>query len=771
MKSSSSAFFAQARPIWLKGLATEMNIQAGFRAVFKAGPGKHVLRIAGATIYRIRLNGRFVGHGPARCGHGYYRVDEWSLPVLEGDNLVAIEVAGYNANGFAYLDQPSFLQAEVLAEGKVLAATGARSFSAYRLRERVRRVQRYSFQRPFVEAYNLSPRHDDWATKMRFAKKRPDPVDVLAPRKLVARGVPYPHFETRQPVAITASGTVRAIKNPKLRNPREWNRINPDYKVFPQDRKLVNTANELESLGSSVRSRKSRTYAADEPVALQSNCFKVLDLGTNLTGFIGMAVECDGPVDLYVSFDEFAMENGDVSSARYHCSNMVKYSLKPGCYELETLEPYTFKFLKLLAMNGSCRVSRVFIREYACPDSGRAAFACSDLRINELFEAARQTFRQNSVDVFMDCPGRERAGWLCDSFFTARAEYDLCGNSRIERNFFENYLLPDSFPRIVKGMLPMCYPSDHVDGWFIPNWAMWFVIQLEEYLYRSGDRALVDGLRGKVYGLIEYFKKFLNSDGLLEKLEKWVFLEWSQANKFTQDVSYPSNMVYAGMLEAAGMLYGDQGLIAQAESVRSVIRKQSFDGQFFVDNAVRKADGTLEVTRNRTETCQYYAFFFDIATPISHRKLWRRILTKFGPGRDPKRQFPDIHPSNAFIGFFLRMDVLSRYGENERILDQLYKNYLPMAETTGTLWEHKDTSASCNHGFASHVAHILYRDILGLKIDPVSRTVILSAPTLDLQWCEGSIPVENGWIEAKWQRKGSRAACTLALPAGWHRGG
>ena len=145
-----SPSFQNAKPIWLKGLTEEMNITAGFRCVFKARQGSYRLRLAGATIYRVRLNGVFIGHGPARCGHGYYRVDELELPVVEGENLLTVEVAGYNANSYAYLDQPSFLQAELLANGKSLAATGARGFDAYRLRTRVQRIQRYSFQRPFT---------------------------------------------------------------------------------------------------------------------------------------------------------------------------------------------------------------------------------------------------------------------------------------------------------------------------------------------------------------------------------------------------------------------------------------------------------------------------------------------------------------------------------------------------------------------------------------------------------------------------------------------
>jgi alpha-L-rhamnosidase len=90
-----------------------------------------------------------------------------------------------------------------------------------------------------------------------------------------------------------------------------------------------------------------------------------------------------------------------------------------------------------------------------------------------------------------------------------------------------------------------------------------------------------------------------------------------------------------------------------------------------------------------------------------------------------------------------------------------------MALKTGTLWENKDTRASCNHGFASHVAHILFRDILGVRLDPVSRTVVFRVPALPLQWCEGRIPVGGEWIQAKWYREGDTVFCRLQVPAGF----
>ncbi len=111
------AFFQVAKPVWPKGRETEMNLSVGFRAVFEPPRGKPVLlRAAASTLYRFFVNGEFKGCGPARGPHGYYRVDEWDLTrdLSAGTNVVAIEVAGYNINSFYILNQPSFLQAEIV---------------------------------------------------------------------------------------------------------------------------------------------------------------------------------------------------------------------------------------------------------------------------------------------------------------------------------------------------------------------------------------------------------------------------------------------------------------------------------------------------------------------------------------------------------------------------------------------------------------------------------------------------------------------------------
>ncbi len=762
----TTARFERAQAIWPTGRQTEKNLFVGFRAVFECPAQRGVtLRIAASSLYRVYLNGDFVGHGPARGPHGYSRVDEWPLDCRPAEkSVLAVEVAGYNVNSYYLLDEPAFLQAEVVSNGEILASTSGAGadFEATILEHRLQKVQRYSFQRPFSEYYRLKEDDDHWWDGQPV---KSDCATVPA-RKLLVRRVAYPRFLKRQPIEIVSRGTLqRDVPPAQLWKDRSLVNIGPQLKGYAEDELEVVPSIDLQKIKSATTKTVDTLYQPDKAIELGKNTFSILDLGTNLTGFIGADARCSQPTTLCITFDEI-LTKGDVDFKRLGCVNAICYELEPGTHHLESFEPYTLRYCKLNVLRGACEVRNLYLQEYA-NDEAAAAFSCSDPRLNRIFEAARQTFRQNAVDIFMDCPSRERAGWLCDSFFTSRVAFDLCGNTTIEKNFFENYLLPEGFAHLPEGMLPMCYPADHDDGVFIPNWAMWFVVQLEEYQARSGDRALVAALRPRLEALHRYFEKFRNEDGLLEKLESWVFIEWSKANDFVQDVSYPSNMLYAAALAAAGRMYDEPDLLQEAERIREVIRRQSFDCEFFVDNALRK-DGRLEVTRNRSEVCQYFAFFFDVATPQTHGELWERLVHQFGPTRRDTNAFAEVHPANAFVGNYLRSELLSRYGHPAQIRKELVDYYLYMADQTGTLWENVGAYASCNHGFASHVAHSLYRDILGVRtVDTQKKIIHLRIVEVGLDGCDGTVLTPQGPVTVRWWKDADGTRCHAQIPAGY----
>ena len=767
--NAAQSEFAAAKPVWPEGRETEMNLFVGFRAVFDhPGEGPVMVRLTGASNYRVFVNGQFLCHGPARAAHGFFRLDEYdAAPLLHaGKNVVAIEVAGYNVNSYYIIDQPAFLQAEIVSGETVIAATGTGTpFEATILEQRIQKVERFSYQRPFIEAYRLDSTSYVWRTAPETSLE-PCTLAVVAGKNLIARHIPYPAFETRPALKVVAQGGLVAKEDAGKPWAGHAGGVNPEYKGYPTEALEVHPSLELQTFASVDAVTVDTPLLPGAKVELAANSFCILDYGTNFSGFPGATLTCTKPATIYFAFDE-VLTDGDVLWHRMQCAQLVPYYLEPGTYPVEFFEPYTMRYVKVLVTGGACTIENVYLREYVYPDAFEATFASSDPRLATLFEAGRQTFIQNSTDVFMDCPSRERAGWLCDSFFTARSALVLSGDTRLERNFYENFLLPERFAHLPEGMLPMCYPADHYNGNFIPNWAMWFVVELEEYAARSGDRAMVDALKPKVMALFDYFRKFENGDGLLEKLERWVFVEWSAANSYVQDVNYPTNMLYAGTLAAAGRMYGMPELVEKADRLRETIREQSFDGEFFVDNAVYE-DGQRKITQNRTEVCQYFAFFFDAATPDTHGELWKKLHSEFGPDRGETKAYQEVHPANSFIGNMLRFELLSRYGLGSQITEESVGYLMYMAERTGTLWENVHDKASCNHGFASHICYTLYRDVLGVyRIDPIGKSVTLRFDDVGLDWCEGEFPVLDGMIRLRWERDGDTLRYVLGHPDGY----
>ncbi len=506
-------------------------------------------------------------------------------------------------------------------------------------------------------------------------------------------------------------------------------------------------------------------YRIHKAKPIAENLYK---FSTNSSGFLRAKIVVKRPCKLELRFDELLNDEGRVANNRLRWKPYLLYDLQAGEYELESFEPYTMQYVEVFAEEGALEVKEISMRDYCNSDCYRAKFESSNPDLDFIFEAARETYRQNAIDIYMDCPSRERAGWLCDSYFSGRVEFALSGKSRIERNFIENFLLPTEFKDIDKGMLPMCYPADHRNHNYIPNWAMWFVLELEEYLERTGDRATIDLARTRIYELIEFFKPYINEDGLLEKLPKWVFVEYSYANKLVQDVSYPSNMLYAEMLDVVSRLYDDKSSAEQAAHIRKEVLRQSFDGEYFVDNAVRNKRGKLELSGEHTEVCQYYAFLFGVASPESHPELWARMRDEVVPGRVEKGLYPDLHPINAFIGSYLRLELLSKHGLSKQILDESIATYKAMADRTGTLWESLKPKASCNHCFASHLTNVLYRDVLGVyEVLPCERKVRLRFIDSGLEWCKGSIPVGDEAIDMKWRYCNGEFDVRLSLPEGY----
>lgn len=695
--------------IWAKEIRAVKNHTVAFTYKMKATENDTV-KLAAASVFRFFVNGKMMGYGPARAAHGYSRLDEYSLAEFAGQDVVlCVEVFAHNINTYYVVDELPFFACEIVRGGGVIAE--AKDFDTYLVNDRLTKVQRFSFQRAFVESYKMDVcRQKFYAGDFSvFPKVETEAVEM---NKLLPRIVSYPTFDEVDYKAVVERGNVVVDPDKATWKDRAIYNISDSYKGYKYDEmdeclceeasRFIFTATE----GKCVKNFVGGQYAS-------------FDFGRTVTGFNRLVLDVKKDTLLYLTFDEVITPTDthmNINPFRNECTNVIKYVLAPGKYDLLGFEPNSARFTNIVVVEGELELEKFCMVAYENPDVMAYDKSTGDADFDLIVDAAKNTLAQNAVDVLTDCPSRERAGWLCDSFFSSRAEYFFTGKNLVEKSFIEAYLLSPQSEYLGEGMLPMCYPADHPDGVHIPNWPMWFVLELYNYVKRTGDTEILELSKPRIYGLIGFFKRFFNEDGLLENLENWVFVEWSKCNDddYIKGVNYPSNMLYAATLIKAGEMYGDDALIAQGEAMKKTIREQSFNGTYFEENAVR-VDGKLQLLGHLTETCQYYAIYFDVATKEEYPELYRRMMDEFGPLRDTKNVHPEVYPSNAIVGNSLRFEIMYEDEMYDQVLKEAHEYFLPMAKLTGTLWEHNNVSHSLNHAFASLAAMFVVKSLENKK--------------------------------------------------------
>lgn len=697
--------FLQAKPIFPKGKSEVLNQFAAFRTTLSSLKNAQ-LYITAFSFYRVFVNGRFAGFGPARTAENYARVDIIALDSYhkDGNNEILVEVVGYACRSLSTVRQPSYLCAEVRTSDKVLAYTG-RDFSASIPATKLQKVMRYSVQRHFSEVWDM---HDEaLASADKIVETEILPLNL----SYLARKAPYPYYEDIFYTESSSRGTLsKDVDKPQRKKiysflPSEyWGRYEYSDVLYRPFEWVYGQAQTKTGDGEAL------------PLTLNENEYAIFDLSQIETGFLCIDATAETESDLILAFSEDGKKDQfdytDISGYQ-----AIEYLLPTARRaSVMSFEPYVCRWLMVCAKKGKVTLNKLGIKVFQNDVSKIEIPSTLSPELRSIYHAAVRTFAHNAVDVFSDCPSRERAGWLCDSYFTAKTEYELFGKVPVEDAFLENYRLYKGNGDLPEGMIPMCFPADVPDagrGDYIPQWSMWFIVELEEYLNKrtpSVDREL---FRACVEGLLNFYAKYENDKGLLEKLPSWNFVEWSVANQWTLDVNYPTNFLYAQVLESAYRIFGDESLHQKAEAVRRETVAQSFNGRVFLDHAVRDENGNLVRLDDCSEACQYYAILFggfDL-NDAKYAELKRLVTKVFTPART---EYPEIHPVNAFIGAYLRLEVLMKLEEYDILLSDIVGFFGHMGESTATLWEYRERHGSRDHGFAS-LALVAIRKALGIS--------------------------------------------------------
>lgn len=769
--------FQEAKPVWGTGLQHTYNQFLGFYRKLEISPEQTVKFAIGArSYYRLFINGEMIANGPARTAKHYCRIDEISKK-LSGTVHIAVEVTAISKLNNYCNDctlEPGLLVMEITDEqGNVLAATGDAFWNYTELTSRRELVETMSHSRGIVEWYDLDEKSFDWRCGNIEEAKIPAELDEKV--TFLERRAPYP---TYQPLSMGAllevadmipteeGGAGFVLKLARSVN-ESWYEMLPKENCFLEQLRKANEATFTGTYKQSVDIEKGKTIYTIVP-------------GENAASFLWEREQSEiGFIDFEVTVEKSCVID-IINSDHRHFTGVLKsnsyatrYCLKPGTYHLTTLEPKLTRYIKMIfRTTGIITVSKPQLLDDSYPENYKGYFECSDGELNMIYQAARRTLRLSTLDIFMDCPQRERGGWLCDSQFSAHATYQMFGDLGVEKDFIENFMLTDP-DTMWKSFFPEVYPGSKTEpsdpG--LQNWSFWLLTELYEYYKRSGDVAFVKQCEERVSRFVEGLLSLRGESGLLENLYNQ-FLDWSLSNRSFSlyPISIPNNCLAVNLLEKMAELYGKEEWKIAADEMRCIIEQMDTSIGLFSgggDAAVYK-DGKLDRTDCPTESGAaleiWSGFHEDDANYM--QKFYYTMGTCPTYCADP-----NVGKSNLFIGLMIRFDVLARMGKIDQLVKEWKDLYLPEIKLgSGTLFENYNGFSGC-HGFNGATGALMTNKVLGLGQPRIGEKVIEINPYPgSLRWASGSASCEDGDFFLRWSADHDNHVLDMMLqiPKGWN---
>lgn len=767
--------FRKAIPIWGEDLADLYNQFLGFHCQIQtASSEKLKIAIAARNYYRLYVNGTMVCSGPARTAKHYCRVDEIEITV-DGITDIAIEVAALSTPDRYCNDctmESGILAAEILNEaGTVLAFTGDANWHYQVLDYRESFTEMMSHSRTIHEVYYLNVESFQW----RYGRGEFKTPAVSSEKiTYLKRRSPYPTYHKIPFQTLLSVCDMMPIENAEKDpafdlvrsvNPK-WYQLLSDEKCFLQtllgEKEVFFTGTYNKKYDSENMVWEVEASSGNNPAAF------IWETEKSELGFIDFTVTTQKTCVLDVINSDCLEKEGTLKSNSY----MTRYHLEPGKYHLTSFEPKLARYIKMIfRTSGAVTFTSPRLLNDTYPDSGDCFFRCSDGDLNRIYDAARRTLRLNTLDIFMDCPQRERGGWLCDSYFTASGAWQMFGDLSVEKDFIENFMLTDA-DQMRNAFFPEVYPNSKTDpsdpG--ILNWSFWLIAEFADYYERSGDFEFAECCQERISRFIEGMLSMRGESGLIEQ-EGVMFVDWSLSNRnfCVSPISVPCNCLAVYILEKMAELYRNAEWKREADKMREIIETidasaNSFSGH---GDSAQLKNGKLE--RGECQTESGIALELWSGFHKADKEYIRRFVEMMGPCPAFYAD-PNIGKANLFIGLMIRFDVLAKIDEIDTLVREWKSLYLPqLANGDGTLFEGVTESAGC-HGFNAATGALMTNKVLGLG-QPLQqkKTVILEPHPMHLTWASGTAQCMDGPISLRWSANHYEHVLemSLQLPPNW----
>ena len=416
-----------------------------------------------------------------------------------------------------------------------------------------------------------------------------------------------------------------------------------------------------------------------------------------------------------------------------------------------------FRFIRL-ECDGEFELVDAAYRPYYYPLSSEGSFECDDKAINKMWDIGRSTLLACMHELIVDCPYYEQQQYCMDSALETLFSMRYSADVRLVRKT----ILDLAASQIESGMLQANYPSRSRQ--IIPNFSLFWIFMLENYVLYSADTAILPELCGTVDKILSAFDARMDERGLISsKTEYWHFIDWVPEWKngvpiggYDEPMCVDSFM-YAAALKSAAKIFKERAnahrcteYLERAEAVLSAARSAFFDEKC----------GMFKDTQSGENFSRHTAVWATISGAVVGKEataLMEKAMTE------------NISKCSFSFGFYL-FRALELSGLYSKYAGSLLDGWHKMLEQGCTTWAEKpvDSRSEC-HGWSAAPTYELSSVVLGVNPTSAGFKTVSFKPLIGafgITSAKGEVPTPLGVIIASWSiLEDGRATATIKLPS------
>lgn len=485
----------------------------------------------------------------------------------------------------------------------------------------------------------------------------------------------------------------------------------------------------------------------------------VYDLGENIAGRPIITVKGTAGETVEMYFGEILNKNGSVNPTTTKNNWTCKYTL--GGEGEEVYSPrFSISGFRYIQVSGNVEVVDVKGELITADIRSTSAFTSSNNLLNKIHDMYLLSQKANiSTGIPIDCPHRERLGWLGDAMLISDAlSYNFDSSNMMDKWFNDMDDEVKRSPGIWRNFIP--YPSnwstsDFDVPWFSAN------IQIPWDVYMAyGDKTVLESNYARMKNLVDDLTKNYTTDYLINTNGAWQ--DWvSPLGKGNLTPTYLGSGYYYHCVELLSEIAeilnknDDKSAYEElAEHIKNAINnKWLMYGEYYDSN---------------TQSANAMALDFGIVPKENEAAVLNSLISDL-----EKRNY---HITTGVTGTYNIFNALSKYGRDDLLYrfmtSETYPSYgYMLANGSTTPWEFWGYSTgsmnSWNHVFLSGPGETwLNRSVAGIKQITAGYDEFEIRPTIvgDLTGAAGSYNSVHGSIESSWERNGYTVSLSVSVP-------